>query len=76
VQVGSYTVTDFRLSRDFEHGPWRLRPYAGVNNLLDERYNSHIRTNAFGGRYFEPAPGRNAYGGINVRYRFGDGGSQ
>ena len=71
VRVESYTVTSFRASRDFDHGPWRIRPYLGVNNLFDERYFAHVRTNAFGGRYFEPAPGRNAYAGLDLRYRFG-----
>lgn len=70
VRVGSYAVTSFRVSRDFVHGPWQIRPYLGVNNLFDERYYGHVRTNAFGGRYYEPAPGRNAYAGIDVRYRF------
>lgn len=71
VRVGSYTVANFRASRDFGHGPWQIRPYIGVNNLLDEHYYGHVRTNAFGGRYFEPAPGRNAYAGLDVRYAFG-----
>jgi hypothetical protein len=38
-----------------------LRPYVGINNLFNESYNSNIRINAFGGRYFEPAPERNIY---------------
>ena len=72
VEVGSYTVVNFRASREFGNDAWILQPYFGVNNLLDERYNSHIRTNAFGGRYYEPAPERNAYAGVEIRYRFGD----
>ncbi len=70
VEVDSYTVANLRASREFERGNWIVQPYFGVNNLFDERYNSHIRTNAFGGRYYEPAPGRNGYLGIDVRYRF------
>jgi iron complex outermembrane receptor protein len=30
----------------------------GVGNVLDERWIDNVRVNAFGGRYFEPAPGR------------------
>lgn len=66
--VDSYLVTNFRASRSFESGRWQVRPYLGVNNLFDERYNSNIRINAFGARYYEPAPGRNFYAGIDVRY--------
>ncbi len=70
VEVDSYTVANLRASREIRHGRWIVQPYAGINNLFDERYNSHIRTNAFGGRYYEPAPERNAYAGVEVRYRF------
>ncbi|MFQ5981865.1 MAG: TonB-dependent receptor family protein [Woeseiaceae bacterium] len=68
VEVPSYTVVNFRASHEFDGGRWTLRPYLGINNLFDERYNSNIRINAFGGRYFEPAPSRNIYAGIVVRF--------
>ena len=45
-----------------------VEPFGGINNLLDTRYNSNIRLNAWGGRYFEPAPGRNFYAGIKITY--------
>ena len=38
----------------------------GINNLFNVRYFDNIRLNAFGGRFYEPAPGRNVYFGINV----------
>ncbi|HEX7719346.1 MAG TPA: TonB-dependent receptor, partial [Woeseiaceae bacterium] len=68
VSVDSYVVTNFRASKSFQSGPWLLRPYIGINNIFDERYNSNVRINAFAGRYYEPAPGRNVYAGITVRY--------
>lgn len=66
--VDSYVVANFRASRAYRSGPWLVRPYVGINNLFDERYNSNIRINAFGARYYEPAPDRNIYAGIDVRY--------
>ncbi len=45
-----------------------IEPFGGINNLFDIRYNSNIRLNAWGGRYFEPAPGRNFYAGIKITY--------
>ena len=66
--VDSYVVANIRASRAYRSGPWHVRPYVGINNLFDERYNSNIRINAFGARYYEPAPGRNVYAGIDVRY--------
>jgi len=45
-----------------------VEPFFGVNNLLNETYNDNIRINAFGGRFYEPAPGMNVYGGIKVKF--------
>jgi iron complex outermembrane receptor protein len=39
-----------------------------VNNLFDENYFSNIRINAFGGRFFEPAPDRNIYAGVTINF--------
>jgi iron complex outermembrane receptor protein len=69
VDVSSYTVVNLRLGYDFQNGNWLFRPYVGLNNLFDEAYNSNIRINAFGGRYFEPAPTRNFYAGVVVNFQ-------
>ena len=44
--------------------------YAGVDNAGDRRYSLGNDLNAFGGRYFQPAPGRNYYGGASVGWRW------
>lgn len=48
--------------------------YAGVENATDRRYSLGNDLNAFvtpaGGRYFQPAPGRNYYGGAQVGWRW------
>ncbi|OON67204.1 TonB-dependent receptor family protein [Hymenobacter sp. CRA2] len=44
--------------------------YVGVENATDRRYSLGNDLNAFGGRYFQPAPGRNYYGGATVGWRF------
>ena len=69
VDVKNYVVANFRMSYEFTSGNWLLRPYLGINNILDETYNSNIRINAFGGRYFEPAPPRNYYAGLVVNFQ-------
>ncbi len=43
-----------------------MRPFLGIDNLFDERYNSSIITNAFGRRYFEPSPDREFYVGLTI----------
>ena len=64
VKVNSYTVSNFRLSYQINKGDWSILPYMGMNNIFDTEFNSNIRINAFGSRYYEPAPGRNSYLGI------------
>jgi len=41
-------------------------PYAGVRNLTDELYSSAVTVNAFGGRFYEPGPGRSFYVGLRT----------
>jgi iron complex outermembrane receptor protein len=35
-----------------------VEPWLSVENVLDENYISSVAVNAFGGRFFEPGPGR------------------
>ena len=68
--VDSSSVSDIRFGHNGFYDDWEVASFLGVNNLFDEEYNNNIRINAFGARYFEPAPERNAYIGITVRRRF------
>lgn len=47
-------------------GHLELNLFAGLDNALDRRYSLGNDLNAFGGRYFQPAPGRSYYGGAQV----------
>jgi iron complex outermembrane receptor protein len=40
----------------------------GIDNLLDKRYSLGYDINAFGGRYFQPAPSRNWFFTLKLRY--------
>ena len=66
--VGSYFVSNLRLGYEWLPGDWMIRPYVAVNNIFDEQYNSNIRVNALGGRYYEVAPERNVFAGIVVDF--------
>ena len=70
VKVEAYTVSNFRMSYEISRGDWQFRPYLGVNNVFDAEFNSNIRINAYGKRYYEPAPERNSYLGITVNRNF------
>ena len=45
-----------------------LAPFAGVQNLWDQRYIGAVTVNGFGGRVLEPAPGRNIYAGLELSW--------
>ena len=64
VKVQAYTVSNFRLSYNISKRNWKILPYLGINNIFDTEFSSNIRINAFGSRYYEPAPERNSYLGI------------
>jgi len=64
-----YATLDLRAGYRGRLGSLVVEPFVGVDNLLDERYNSSVVVNAVGGRFYEPAPGRNAYVGIALRPR-------
>jgi iron complex outermembrane receptor protein len=49
---------------------WELEAFGGVDNLLDESYSLGNDLNPFGGRYYQPAPTRNWYGGIKVAFNY------
>lgn len=70
-QQEAYVVSNLRIGYRGRFGSWEFSPFLGVNNLFDEAYSANVRINAFGGRFFEPAPERNLYGGIAIKYDFG-----
>ncbi len=67
VKDESYTVLNLNLKYDLKLKQFKLTPFLGFNNLLNTKYNDNIRINAFGGRYFEPAPEFNVFGGLRFR---------
>lgn len=45
---------------------WQLEIFGGVDNLFDEVYSLGNDINAFGSRYYQPAPARNFYLGLKI----------
>jgi len=70
VETGDYLVSNLRAGYRWAMDRWSVEPFFGINNLFDEHYMSNIRLNAAFGRYYEPAPLRNAYGGILLTWGF------
>src|SRR5439155_20198171 len=49
-------------------------PFLALNNVFDRRYVASVVINAAGGRYYEPAAGRNAYVGVSLGFPRTNGG--
>ena len=62
----AWTAVDARLGWEGRLGQWQLAPFVAVQNLFDLQYVSSVVINAARGRYYEPAPGRNAYFGVEL----------
>lgn len=65
-----YGLVNVRLGWDKTIGQWDLSPFVGFQNITNARYDGTVRLNAFGGRYYEPAPNFNVYGGVRVARAF------
>ena len=67
VETDAYLLLNARVGWEIPLSWGLIEPFAGGNNLLDTHYSGNIRINAFGGRFYEPAPGIHAFGGVRVR---------
>jgi iron complex outermembrane receptor protein len=68
-RAAPYFLADARTGLErIRAGALRLAPFIDVANLLDRRYVSAVEVDAFGGRYFEPGPGRSWTVGLGVTW--------
>jgi iron complex outermembrane receptor protein len=65
-------VSAIRVHTATRLGRTAIRPFASVANLWDRRYVAAATVNGFGGRVYEPAPGRWAYLGVEMGWRSAD----
>ena len=66
VEIKSFEKVRFQLQKTVKLTWGGLDFYGGINNLFNTTYYDNIRLNAFGGRFYEPAPGRNFYLGLSL----------
>ena len=62
----SYQVLLGRLGWKKEFNAFSIELFTGIDNALNQLYSLGNDINAFGNRYYNPAPGRNYYGGLIV----------
>ena len=65
--IDGYELVNFRASYQTLFRDAIVRPFFGINNVLNQEYTDNVRINAFGGRFYEPAPTINIYGGLSIR---------
>ena len=61
-----YSVFNARIGGSLHAGTSWVTPVLGVTNVFDRRYVPSVAVNATGGKYYEPAPGRQIFAGITV----------
>ncbi len=66
----AYAIANLRVSAEQKSGPWRFTEFARLDNLFDRQYIGSVIVGDTGGRFYEPAPGRNGLVGVNARYSF------
>ncbi|MEK9612390.1 MAG: TonB-dependent receptor [Flavobacteriaceae bacterium] len=66
VVIEAYQKIRFQTQKKWNLSWGSISAFGGIQNLLNAQYFDNIRLNAFGARHFEPAPGRNAFGGISI----------
>lgn len=66
-EAAPFFLLDWRIGAPAVRvGGVELAPVGGIGNLLDRRYVAAVTVNAFGGRFFEPGPGRSFHLGLRT----------
>ena len=66
VAIEAYQKIRLQGGKTVSFTSFKINLFGGINNLFDVRYFDNIRLNAFGSRYYEPAPGRNIFVGLQL----------
>jgi len=67
-EIDAYQRVRFQARKGINFSWGQMDVFTGIHNLFDTMYFDNIRLNAFGSRFYEPAPGRNFYGGISFGF--------
>jgi iron complex outermembrane receptor protein len=66
VAIENYQLLHLQAAKSIPFLGGAFSLLGGINNLLNTSYFDNIRLNAFGKRYYEPAPLRNFYIGLRI----------
>jgi iron complex outermembrane receptor protein len=68
--AGANTVANLRAGFEQRLDSWRVREFVRVDNVSDRRYAGSVIVAEARGRFFEPAPGRAVFVGVNATKTF------
>lgn len=68
LRAEAYTVLDADAARGFALAGAQARVFLRIENLFDRRYAGSVIVGEANGRYFEPAPGRGLFAGLDLRW--------
>lgn len=68
VFADKYHLIQAKATFDWKTGFSQVQVFAGIDNLLNEKYSLGNDINAFGNRFFNPAPARNYYAGAKISF--------
>ncbi|MDX1588082.1 MAG: TonB-dependent receptor [Oleiphilaceae bacterium] len=67
-RVAGYGLLNTRAGRRFTLAGRTVEAYLAINNLTDKEYFSNVRVNASNDNFFEPAPDRNLFAGVELSF--------
>ena len=68
LRADDYTVVDAEATRRFAFLGAQARAFLRLENLFDRRYAGSVIVGEANGRYFEPAPGRILFAGLDLHW--------
>jgi iron complex outermembrane receptor protein len=68
--AAAYTVLNLGVRFQQQQGEWQLREFARVDNLAGKTYAGSVIVNESNSRFFETAPRRSAFMGLELVRRF------
>jgi iron complex outermembrane receptor protein len=64
-----YAIVNLSTGYVFDLAGAHVAPYLRLNNVFDRSYSGSVIVNESNGRYFEPAPRRNVFGGLRIDWK-------
>jgi len=65
-EIDAYSSISVKMSKNLNLFETSITPFISIDNLFNKEYFDNIRINAFGSRFYEPAPGINFIGGLKL----------